>query len=160
MPQRACLSNYYYCIALLQSFILHIERGRNSEHLSSSLYKSKPFQSPSPPSACLPAPHNPDPRPAHARDRPTAWQRASRPSSHYPSYASPSFSAPATTPHAPTTMPLLTADLSRRLGPRHRLPPRHLVLRPLPQLPDPARRSDLRNRSLAELDMRAMCEPG
>ena len=43
-------------------------------------------------------------------------------------------------------------------GPRHWLPPRHPLLRPLPQLPDPARRSDLRNRPFAKLDMREMCE--
>ena len=44
------------------------------------------------------------------------------------------------------------------LGSRHRIPPRHPVLCPLPQLPHSAGRSHLRTRTIAELDMREMCE--
>lgn len=162
MPQRASLPNYYYCIALLlySSLLFYISSVgeiQSISHLRStkaSLFKVHRHPAHASPHRIIQIPN----QRTHATDQ----QHGSGPQDHHRIILRMLLppSLPRLPLRAPTAMPLLTADLSRRLGPRHRLPPRHPVLRPLPQLPDPARRGDLRNRSLAELDMPAMREPG
>lgn len=54
--------------------------------------------------------------------------------------------------------PSMNRSLTPGLGPCHRFPPRHPLLRAMAQLPSSARRRDLCHCAIAQLDMRALRE--
>jgi len=75
---------------------------------------------------------------------PPPWRQDSRPSLHSPSYEQ---------------LPPPQRYYSHIPGPSNRISPRHPLRSPLPQLPHPPRRRNLRNSTLTELHMRKMRKP-
>ncbi len=87
---------------------------------------------------------------------PQPWQQASKQSSPSPSFVYPLYSPPPSNLYESI---LLHQPRSHQLGPSHRFPACHSLIRPLAQLPTSPCRRHLRDRSPPELDLRPMFEP-